>query len=197
MLFTIEIVSRGLDVGIGKITQAQYDYWIDDDRIYDLGAALQCSYNYEDNETPDECRLLDYYNEYDDVLFTFGPDMEYHAMTIKDDKGNIVYKGSTGGIIDDEDPDGDLEMVDGGERDYYMNVMEPGYYLQWCNCGKGIYFDGDFDATAFDPKKLKFKRVETDFGDVLGGISYDGEEISNNAGDYEIKSFDCSVHYVE
>jgi hypothetical protein len=196
-IYTIEITSRGLDVGIGKITQEQYEYWSDEDREYDLGEALQSNFDYEENGTPEECKLYDYYNEYEDVLFTFGADFEYHNMTIKDDKGNIVYTGDISDLASEHDPEYELEMIDGGDRDYYMSVMEPGYYLEWCNGGKGVYFDGDFEAEEFDPKKLKFKRVETDFGEVLGGISYDGDHIDNNAGDYDIKSFEARVHYVE
>ena len=194
--YTIEITSRGQDVGIGKITQSQYEYW-SDDREYELGEALQSNYDYEENETPEECRLHDYYNEYDDVLFTFGPDIDYHSMTIKDAEGNVVYSGDVDNLVSEYDPEDELEMIDGGDRDYYMSVMEPGYYLQWCNGGKGVYFDGDFEADTFDPKKLKFKRIETDFGDILDSIFYDGEDISNNAGDYDIKSFEARVYYVE
>ena len=89
-IYSIEITSRGLDVGIGKITQAQYEYWSDEDREYDLTDALQSSYDYEGNETPEECKLYDYYNEYEDVLFTFGPDIQYHTITIRDEDGAIV-----------------------------------------------------------------------------------------------------------
>lgn len=197
MLFTIEIVSRGLDVGIGKITQAQYEYWNHEDREYELGEALQCNFDYEENETPEECKLLDYYNEYDDVLFTFGPDIDYNTMVIKDSKGNIVFDGDVEGFASEYDPECELEIIDGGDRDYYMNVQEPGYYVQWTQGGKGVYFDGDFEAEEFDPLKLKFLRKETDYGDVLDSISYNGEHISNNAGDYDVKSFECAVHYVE
>jgi len=197
MIYTIEIFSRGLDVGIGKLTQAQYEYWNDEDRAYELSDALQCNYDYVENETPEECKLFDYYNEYEDVLFTYGPDIEYHSMTIKDSEGNTVFEGDVDGLSFEHDPEGELEMIDGGDRDYYMSVQEPGYYLQWCNSGKGLYFDGDFETEDFDPTKFKFKRVETDFGQVLDSITYDGEEISNNAGDYDIKSFEASVHYVE
>jgi hypothetical protein len=195
--YTIEIYSRGLDVGIGKITQAQYEYWSDEDREYDLTEALQDNFDYEEHETPEECKLYEYYNEYEDVLFTFGPDFEYHEMTIKDEDNNILYMGDVDGLVSEHDPDYEIDMIDGGDRDYYMSVMEPGYYLQWCNGGKGLYFDGQFEAESFDPKKLKFKRVETDFGEVLDGISYDDESIENVAGDYDIKSFEARVHYVE
>lgn len=196
-IYTIEITSRGLDVGIGTITQEQYEYWSDEDREYDLGEALQSNYDYEENGTPDECKLYDYYNEYEDVLYTFGADMEYNTLTIKDDEGNIMYMGDVEGLVAEHDPEYELEMIDGGDRDYYMSVMEPGYYLQWCQGGKGVYFDGEFEAESFDPKKLKFLRKETDFGDILDSISYDDEKIDNCAGDYDIKSFEANVHYVE
>lgn len=56
-IYTIEIYSRGLDVGIGTITQAQYEYWSDEDREYDLPEALQDNFDYEGNESPEECKL--------------------------------------------------------------------------------------------------------------------------------------------
>lgn len=197
MIYTIEIYSRGLDVGIGTITQEQYEYWNDEDREYDLGDALNSNFDYEENSTPVECQLYDYYNEYDSVLFTFGPSMDGHQMSIKDSAGNIMYMGDAGDMINEHDPEYEIPMLESGELDYFMSVMEPGYYLQWCQGGKGKYFDGDFETEQFDPKKLKFHIRETDFGDVLHGIEYDNEVVENTAGDYDIKSFEASVHYVE
>lgn len=196
--YTIEIMSRGLDVGIGKITQAQYEYWSDQDD-YDLSEALQSGedFDYDELDTPEDARFNQYYNEFTDVFFAFGPDFDYHSITIKDDEGNIIYMGDVEGLTSEHDPEFELEMIDGGDRDYFISDMEPGYYVSWSQGGKGLYFDGEFEAESFDPKKLKFHRKETDYGDVLSDVSYDGEELYNCAGDYDIKSFEARVHYVE
>jgi len=196
MIYTIEIFSRGMDVGIGKITQAQYEYWSGDNEMY-LDDALNSNFDYDDNETPEDCVLLDYYNEYDDTFFTFGPDADNHNIVIKDSEGSIVYQGDLDDITSEYDIDYELRIRENGTQDYFVSSMEPGYYIQWCHGGKGCYFDADFEDEDFDPTKLKFYVKETDFGEIISTIDYDNEELSNNAGDYDIKSFKASVHYVE
>lgn len=197
MKYTIEIYSRGIDVGIGKITKEQYEYWSDDDNEMHLTDALQDSYDYEENDTPDECKFVGYYNEYDDVFFGFGPNWDYHDITIKDEDGNIIYAGDASGFIDSYDPDYEIDLLDGGEQDYYSNCLDSGYYVQWCQGGKGLYFDGEFEAEKFDPLKIKFSMRETDYGEILTGIKYDNEDVENCAGDYDVKSFEATVFYVE
>lgn len=197
MKYTIEIWSRGLDVGIGKITEAQYEYW-SEMSVSDLQDVMNNNFDYDENETPEEARMeREYYNEYEDVFFGFGPDADYHEMTIKDEEGNIIFMGDKSGFIDEYDPDYEVDLTDAGDRDYYSNVLEPGYYVQWCQGGKGLYFDGEFEAEKFDPLKIKFSIRETDYGEILTGISYDGEEVYNDAGDYDIKSFEASLVNVE
>lgn len=196
MKYTIEIWSRGLDVGIGKITKEQYEYW-DERPAGDLDDVLNSNFDYEENETPEEARMdREYYNEYDDVFFGFGPDYQYHEMTIKDEDDNVVYMGDASGYIDSYDPDYDVDLTEVGDRDYYSSVLDSGYYVQWCQGGKGLYFDGEFETEKFDPLLIKFSVRETDYGEILTGISYDGEDLYNNAGDYDIKSFEATVFKV-
>ncbi len=191
MKYTIEIWSRGYDVGIGTITKEQYDYWVERDES-DLSDALHSNFDYESEETPTEAILdKEYYNEYSDVLYAWGADMDHHEMVIKDENDNEIYKGTAYDLIYEHDEDYDF-MYDSEE--YFSNTQKDGYYVQWCQGGKGIYFEGEFEADEFDPKKLKFKNSETDYGDVLSDIYYDGERLDNNAGDYDIKSFEASIY---
>lgn len=192
MKYTIEIYSRGLDVGIGTITKEQYEYW--SDREEDLGDALNQNYDYEENETPVECQFDEYYNEYSDILYAWGPDMDYHEISIKDETGKVVYEGNAYDLINEHDEDHEV-MYDGEE--YFTHVQKNGYYVQWCQGGKGCYFNSEFEDTEFDPKKLKFFNSETDYGDVLSKIFYNGEELSNDAGDYDIKSFEVALHKID
>jgi hypothetical protein len=197
MNYKIEIWSRGIDVGIGKITKEQYEYWNDRD-TQDLNDVLNNNFDYEENETPDEARLpYEYYNEYEDVFFGFGPDHDYNEMTIKDSEGNILFMGDVSGFINEYDPEYEVGLLEGGEQDYYSNCLEPGHYIQWCQGGKGLYFDGEFDAEKFDPLKMVFSIRETDYGEIVVGIAYDGEDVENQAGDYDIKSFEASVFHAE
>lgn len=196
MKYTIEIWSRGIDVGIGTITKEQYEYWSERE-TGDLEDVLNSNFDYEENETPEEARMeREYYNEYEDVFFGFGPDFEYNELTIKDEDGNIIYMGDLSGYIESYDPEYEIDLTDGGERDYYSQWLDPGYYVQWCQGGKGLYFDGEFETEKFDPLKIKFMRSETDYGEILTGIKYDGEEIENVAGDYDIKSFEAEIFHV-
>jgi hypothetical protein len=197
MNYKIEIWSRGIDVGIGKITQEQYEYWNDRD-TEDLNDVLNNNFDYDENETPAEARFnFEYYNECDDVFFGFGPDHDYNEMTIKDSEGNILFMGDISGFVNEYDPDYEVGLLEGGEQDYYSNCLEPGHYIQWCQGGKGLYFDGEFDAEKFDPLKMVFSIRETDYGEIVVGLAYDGEDVENQAGDYDIKSFEASVFHAE
>ena len=118
-------------------------------------------------------------------------------MTIKDSEGNILFMGDVSGFVNEYDPKYEVGLLEGGEQDYYSNCLEPGHYIQWCQGGKGLYFDGEFDAEKFDPLKMVFSIRETDYGEIVVGIAYDGETIENQAGDYDIKSFEASVFHAE
>lgn len=197
MKYEIKIWSRGIDVGIGKITKEQYDYWSERE-VYELEEALNDNFDYEENETPAEARLpYEYYNEYEDVFFGYGPDFDYNEMSIIDADGNVIYEGDVSSFIDEHDPDYEHDLIEPGDRDYYIEWLEPGHYVQWCQGGKGLYFDGEFETQEkFDPLKMKFSRRETDYGEILTGIQYDGQDVDNEAGDYDIKSFEASIHEV-
>jgi len=192
MKYTIEIFSRGMDVGIGSITKEQYEYW--SDRVEDLGDALTQNYDYEENETPVECQFDEYYNEYSNVLYAWGPDMDYHEIKITDENGTEVYKGTAYDLIHEHDED--YESMYEGEE-YFMSVQKNGYYVRWCEGGKGCYFESEFETDQFDPKKLKFFNSETDYGDILSSVYYDGEGLENFAGDYDMKSFEVTLHNIE
>ena len=190
--YNIEIWSRGIEVGIGTITQPQYDYW-EENSLF-LGDVLNDNFDYEENETPEDAKMTrEYYNEYDDIFFAFGPDMDNHTMIIKDDSDETVYEGDAYGLIREHDEDFDF-MYDSDE--YFASIQKEGFYVQWCQGGKGHYFEGSFEAEELDMKKFKFVNKETDYGDILSEIWYDGERIDNNAGDYDIKSFEAGVHSV-
>lgn len=194
--YRIEIYSRGLDVGIGTITKEQYEYWSDKNNSMYLDDALNDSYDYEDNATPENCKLYEYYNEYENVLYTFGPDLQMSSMTIKDEDDNLIYAGEITDFTEEHDPDYDIPMIDHGVQDYYTSVLEPGYYLQWCQGGKGLYVNDEFEDDAFDPKKLRFTVVETDFGEIVDVVEYDGQVFEKD-GNYDIKSFEANVHHIE
>lgn len=197
MKYKIEIYSRGIDVGIGTITKEQYEYW-SERPTGDLDDVLNDNFDYDENETPEEAKMdRNYYNEYEDVFFGFGPDFSYNEMIIKDEDGNIIYMGDLSGYIESYDPEYEIDLTDGGERDYYSQWLDPGYYVQWCQGGKGLYFDGEFETEKFDPLKIKFLRGETDYGEILIGIKYNDEEIENCAGDYDIKSFEAEIFCVK
>jgi hypothetical protein len=115
-------------------------------------------------------------------------------MIIKDSEGTEVYRGTAGDLIGEHDED--YETMHESDE-YFVHIQEPGYYVRWCQGGKGCYFDGTFEAEEFDPKKLKFVVKETDYCDILNDIYYDGDVIDNNAGDYDIKSFEADLHHVK
>lgn len=66
---------------------------------------------------------------------------------------------------------------------------------------KGSFFEGDVEADRFEIGKLKIKidgEVGIDefyFGDIVGGIYYDGDEVENYGGGTDGKSFEVYKNF--
>ena len=192
--YTIEITSRGQDVGIGKITQSQYEYWSDDDREYELGEALQSNYDYEENETPEECRLHDYYNEYDDIASFSGSIVERSIIKISNQQGHLLF---------DADPyqyaaklEFEEDFFEYDEEFHSWNSYDvSGYFIKWRLDGIGIYFRGEFKSEEFLIEKLKILIVDIDNDRIIRGIFYDREPIENSGGEFIYSSSDFQIDF--
>lgn len=193
--YTIELRGRTLDAGVGSITPVQYDYW--KDRQEDLGEALNSSFDYEENETPEECKLYEYYNEYDDIKFIWGVESDAWLSIKKDDE--IIYEGDIFEFLEQVhgDEDSYYEATESTEEFYIdYDCKGKGPVIVWQQYGKGGWFDGLIEGE-FDPKKLKFEIIEFEGTDYIKKVIYNEEEVDNGGGDYWGKYSDYSVYDIK
>jgi hypothetical protein len=193
--YKIEIRGRTLDAGVGSITKEQFDYWVD--REEELGEALNDSFDYEENGTPEECKLYEYYNEYDDIKFIWGVESDAWIIISKDDQ--TIYEGGLYDYLNivHGDEDSYYEAIDTGEE-FYINfdLKDKGPVVVWNQYGKGGWFDGEFEGE-FDPKKLRFEGIDYEGNDYICKVYYGDDEIENGGGDYWGKYSDYKVYDIK
>lgn len=189
--YHIEIYSRGYEVGIGKITQAQYDYWIE--REDDLGDALQQNIDYESEEVPEDARFEWFYNDYSSEAEAYGADANYSTLVIKEGETEIFNDEITTFINEEDGTENNMDYIS------YTTIddLAPGYYVYWEQGGKGLYFHGEIETEKFDPKLLKFKVTEVENCEVITSVEYDGADIENYGGEWWGKYSEFSLHHIE
>jgi hypothetical protein len=190
--YSIEIFSRGLEVGIGKISKEQYEFWSDRDEE-ELGNALNQNIDYDD-EYPESVRFNEYYNEYSDVACAAGPDADNSTLVIKDEEDNEVYNDELQSFFNEETGNNENFYEQNG---IWQDDLEPGYYVYWVLGGKGTYFDGEIETEKFDPKKLVIKTDVVNGHEVVTVVEYDGREVDNSGGDWWGKWAEYSVFEIE
>lgn len=189
--FTIEIYSRGFEVGIGEITKEQYDYW--SDREDDLGEALNQNIDYDDEDVPEDARFEYYYNEYSSEAEAYGPDADNSTLVIKIGEQEIFNDDLSVFFSEEAGTAENLSEVEST----YIDDLEPGYYVYWEQGGKGLYFQGEFEADAFDAHLLTFKTTLVEGNEVITSVEYNGQDIENYGGDWWGKYADYSLHHIE
>jgi hypothetical protein len=193
--YTVELRGRTLDAGAGSITEAQYNYW--KDRKEDLGEALNDSFDYEENETPEECRLYEYYNEYDDIKFIWGVESDCWISIKKDDE--TIFEGDIFEFLQQVHGDDEsyYEALSGIEEFYVdYDLKDKGPVVVWEQYGKGGWFDGLIEGE-FDPKKLRFETIDFEGTDYINKVFYDDTEVDNGGGDYWGKYSDYNVYDIK
>lgn len=189
--YTIEIYSRGYEVGIGKITKEQYEYW--SEREEDLGEALNQNIDYDSEEVPEDARFEWYYNDYSSEAEAYGPDANYSTLVIKEGETEI-FNDETSAFLNEEDgTDGNMVCISGT----FIDDLAPGYYVYWEQGGKGLYFQGEIETDKFDPKLLHFKMTEVENCEVITSVEYNGVEVENFGGDWWGKYADFTLHHIE
>lgn len=194
--YRIELRGRGTERAVGKITQAQYEYWSDEDRQDDLAEAITENFDYEENQTPEEARFEYPWYEYSDVTFQIGLDDDAW-IEITDPEGKEIVSTELSTYFDeifDEDLDDHWEETGEFYTDY---DLENGYYIYWQQGGKGTYFQFDLEVDEFDPKKLKVETIDFDGNSMIVKMLYDGIELDNSGGDWWGKWSEYSVIKVE
>ena len=185
--YTIRIWGYTLEMGADKITKEQYDYWSDEEREYDLADALTESYDYDENNTPEEARFEYPYYDLTAVQSFYGYEYESTTMTIENESGEEVYRGAIDSFIQEAHGEED-SYYDAQEEveEFYPQYLGKGYFVVWKQGGKGSCFQGQIETTTeFDPRKLTVKTWDCDGISHVHHIEYEGESIDDDGMDSE------------
>jgi hypothetical protein len=200
--YTIRIWGRTREVGVGKITKAQYDHW-SKEYSNDLGEALNESYDYEDNDTPEEARFNQCYYDYNDVKSFWGFDEDDTHMTVTNSDGEEIYEGPLYDFISIAFGDDDFGLCDATEEEeeLYPEYLGKGCFVMWTQGGKGscIQTTIDTEGQEFDPRKLRYTTWDIQGSSCVNRLYYDGLELEDEGMDSEHENWrgqwaDYSVH---
>jgi len=184
--YTIRIWGRTREIGVNKISKAQYEYWSDEDHEYDLGDALNDSYDYDENETPKKARFDRPYYDYQDKISFWGFDQDDTHMTIENSNGETVYEGDLESFVKQAHGDRD-SYYDAIEEleELYPGYLGKGYWLMWTQGGKGSCIQTTIVTVdqEFDPKKLKVFNWDVEGSSIVTKLAYDGVELEDEGMD--------------
>jgi hypothetical protein len=184
--YTIRIWGRTREIGVGTISKEQYEHWSDDEHEDDLSDALNESYDYDENETPENARFNHAYYEYQDVKSFWGFDEDDTHMTITNDNGEEIYEGTLEDFIYEAHGDraSRWEATE-EEEELYPEHLGTGYFVMWTQGGKGSCIQTTIDTIGqeFDPRKLSYKTWDVQGSSIVHRLSYDGGELEDEGMD--------------
>ena len=184
--YTIRIWGRTREIGVGKISKKQYEYWSHEDHNSDLSDAMNESYDYDENDTPEKARFDAPYYEYQDVHSFWGFDEESTHMTITDESGEEIYEGTLDGFISEAHGDNDSRWDATEEtEELYPEYLGKGYFVMWTQGGKGSCIQTTIvtEGEEFDPRKLKYTTWDVQGSTIVNRLSYDGVELDDEGMD--------------
>jgi hypothetical protein len=202
--YTIRIFARTTEFGIGTITKEQYEHWRQDEYYYDLGAAINEEYDFDENSTPEEARFTSSgYYEFNDVAEFYGMEEDADVEIINSD-GETIFEGEFSEIFEIGHNNEDSQYECSTEVDeIYPHIYGKGYYLIYKQGGKG----GSYQHTLTVTDELDFAKFRIDTVDVDGTthiktIYYDNVALEDEGIDEEYNNWrgqwaDYSLHEVK
>jgi len=177
--YTIEISGYGAEVALGKLTDQQFDFWMNKNEELESHTFWD---PYEDNDgknpvtdSEDE-KFLGYWHELGNVEYTSGAYLDNLYVEVTDEDGNVVWTSE------------DIELVNDNKEVYTEDTLDPGYYVHAYSSEKGGFYCGEFEADEFDPAKLTFNGVQIMGDTLVDTIHYNDEYIDNEGGSTNGKS---------
>jgi len=184
--YAIRIWGRTREIGVGTISKEQYEHWSDSDHEDDLSDALNESYDYDENETPENARFNHAYYEYQDVKSFWGFDEDDTHMTITNSDNEEIYDGTLEDFIYQAHGDrfSRWEATE-EEEELYTEDLGTGYFVMWTQGGKGscIQTSIETEGKEFDPRKLSYKTWDVQGSSVVHRLMYDGYELEDEGMD--------------
>jgi DNA-binding transcriptional ArsR family regulator len=201
--YTIRIWGRTREIGVGTISKEQYEHWSDSDYEDDLSDALNGSYDYDENETPENARFNHEYYEYQDVKSFWGFDEDDTHMTITNGDNEEIYSGTLEDFIYQAHGDRASRWEATEEEDeLYPEHLGQGYFVMWTQGGKGscIQTTIDTEGQEFDPRKFGYKTWDVQGSSVVHHLLYDGYELEDEGMDSDEDNWrgqwsEFSVHH--
>jgi hypothetical protein len=184
MLYSIEISGNGAEVGIHKLTKAQYDFWTAEKNKEFLKWAICEDYSGIDQSSPEEVYFSDSYIGLCNVdrlgggylgglMIEISP-IEFDNEDDENDESIYSFDDELNEFVESLSKPQYRTIVGVEEYEFPVKKGKTPGYLIWKSEESGMYLQGEFDVgKKFDLKKLRlnFQKVNEDI--FLVGASYD------------------------
>jgi hypothetical protein len=198
MKYTVEIFGNGIELGVGKLSNEQYNFWsrIENKKFFD--DAVRLDIDESAITVPEKAKFkkdfLDM-TEYGSVTGMPFLDDEGPFIEVVTSTGEEVFKGTYSQYTEKYDPEYDDLLISEVQKDHIDYPKDADYVIFWQRYLKGTFFKAEIDTDKFDPIKLKFSQIEILGGlDLLVYVEYDGVEVEVN--DYSIREISTTVEMV-
>jgi hypothetical protein len=172
----------GGEVTIGKVSQEFCDYWKNMEQEELESYIID---GWEDNEDASIPSMIDgedrYWHDLDDILHFYGSHADAPLTLIDTDteeEREVEHQflwGREGGFFDTEEPDWDNLHKDMSKEDFVPVIacisQEKGWLTTWV-----LELE---EGEEFDEKKLSAGILETNFGEFIEKLYYDGKELED------------------
>jgi hypothetical protein len=179
MKYRIELAGRGGEAVIGKVKREFYDFFEESD--IDIDEYVWNDEFFEENEEveiPEDIRPFepgDWY-ECDNIAHEYGLSIDSAYITITQDGETIVDNGEVSLL--EAEPNG-LTLESAAEI-IPSEILEDGEaYICINSYEKGFFFSYEFEADSFDISKLTLFVTDVDGWELIGGVSYDGQDLED------------------
>ncbi len=203
--YTIRIFGRTQEVGIGKISEEQYEFWDDPLKESDLNSAINGELDYDEHNIPESARFSQTsYDEFSEVASIYGLEMESAIVTISNASGAEIFRGDFYELFKLADPDDEWHEKYIAEVDeMYPLSFGEGYYLMYKNGGKGYFFQHELVLSeGLDLTDFRIENVDVDGERIIKSIYYRDVEINDEGVDDEYNNWrgqwsTVSVHSID
>lgn len=191
MLYSIEIHGNGAEVGIHKLTKAQYDFWTKEENKEQLKWAICEDYSGIDDSSPKEVYFPDSYiglcslarlgGGYLGGLWIEISPLEFDSDEDLEDENIYSYDDELNDFIESLTPSQYKKIVNIEEFEFPAKKSKTPGYLVWKSEETGMFLEGEIDVgKKFDIKKLRlnFHKVNGDI--FLESVTYDEYQLDPN-----------------
>lgn len=176
--FRLELYGLGLHAGIGSISKRVYDFWADNELVYEATEPFT-EFDYKSiGVTSDSLKLRSFWG-YCDVVKFDGVLLSNFSVVIRDGSGQHISSLDSEEFseIAKDDPEYYVTELD----EFYSDSLGKGYYFYWMRLGRSLWNTTaiDLGVDGFDPRKLRFETVDFEGESYIVGLIYGEEKLIN------------------